>query len=169
MINEIMNRRSVRVFEDREVESEKIINCLRAAMQSPSARNNQPWEFIVINDESTIKNLENISNGTKLPTNTAKTIVAFVLNNQTEFPEFLPQDMGACVENFMLQAVAEGLGTVWMGMYPRVDSINKLAEILNIPEGYSAFSLVAVGYPTKDNTNRFIDRFNESKIHYEKW
>lgn len=69
----------------------------------------------------------------------------------------------------MLQAVAEGLGTVWMGMYPRVDSINKLAEILNIPEGYSAFSLVAVGYPTKDNTNRFVDRFNESKIHYEKW
>ena len=51
-----------------------------------------------------------------------------MLNNETEFPEFLPQDMGACVENFMLQAVAEGLGTVWMGMYPRVDSIKKLSE-----------------------------------------
>ena len=169
MINEIMNRRSVRVFEDKVVEQEKVLNCIKAAMQSPSARNNQPWNFIVVNDKETIEKFTNISNGTKLPTKTANTIVCFVMNNKSEFPEFLQQDMGACVENFMLQAVAEGLACVWMGMYPREDSIKKLAEILDIPSEYSAFSLVAIGYPTNENTNRFIDRFNESKIHYEKW
>ena len=169
MIEEIKNRRSVRVFENKIVEKEKIINCLKAAMQSPSARNNQPWEFIVVNDEKTIKSMIDLSNGTKLPLQTAKTIVVFAMKNETTFPEFLQQDMGACVENFMLQAVKEGLGSVWMGMYPRENNVRELGEMLNVPSEYSCFSLVAVGYPTVESTNRFVDRFDESKIHYEKW
>lgn len=50
-MNAIFNRASVRVFKDAPVEKEKIEMLLKAAMQAPSAGNQQPWEFIVVEDK----------------------------------------------------------------------------------------------------------------------
>ena len=54
-MNEIFTRVSTRKFEDRPVESEKITQLLKAAMQAPSAGNQQPWEFFVVTDKEKIK------------------------------------------------------------------------------------------------------------------
>ena len=57
IINEIFTRVSTRKFEDRPVETEKITQLLKAAMQAPSAGNQQPWEFFVVTDKEKIKAL----------------------------------------------------------------------------------------------------------------
>lgn len=56
-MNAIFNRASVRVFKDAPVEKEKIEMLLKAAMQAPSAGNQQPWEFIVVEDKKTLEQL----------------------------------------------------------------------------------------------------------------
>ena len=53
----IFNRRSIRKYEEKPVEKEKIEKLLRAAMQAPSAANQQPWEFIVVEDKTGLKKL----------------------------------------------------------------------------------------------------------------
>ena len=57
----IFKRRSVRRYTDRKVEKEKIDRMLRAAMQAPSACNQQPWEFLVVEDKATIEKLAKFS------------------------------------------------------------------------------------------------------------
>jgi nitroreductase len=60
-MKEILNRRSIRVFEEKTVEREKIERMLRAAMQAPYAHNFQPWEFIVVKDKEKRKAIADLS------------------------------------------------------------------------------------------------------------
>ena len=55
-MNSIFHRISVRKYEDRPVEKEKIMEILRAGMQAPSACNQQPWEFYVVTDKKKSRN-----------------------------------------------------------------------------------------------------------------
>lgn len=57
VINNILNRTSVRSYEDRAVESEKVEKLLRAGMAAPTAANKQPWHFIVVTDKNQLKKL----------------------------------------------------------------------------------------------------------------
>lgn len=56
-MNSIFHRISVRKFEDRPVEKEKIVQVLKAGMQAPSACNQRPWEFYVVTDKEKIQEL----------------------------------------------------------------------------------------------------------------
>ena len=59
---------------------------------------------------------------------------------------------------------ALGLGGVWLGIAPIRERMDKVNEILDLPEGLEAFSLFPLGYP--DETKQQADRFDESRIHY---
>ena len=60
-MNSIFHRISVRKYEDRPVEKEKIMEILRAGMQAPSACNQQPWEFYVVTDKEKIQKLSKVT------------------------------------------------------------------------------------------------------------
>ena len=60
-MNEIFSRVSIRKFTNQPVEREKIVTMLRAAMQAPSAHNQQPWEFYVVSDKDMLEKLSHIS------------------------------------------------------------------------------------------------------------
>lgn len=57
VINNILKRTSVRSYEDRAVESEKVEKLLRAGMAAPTAVNKQPWHFIVVTDKNQLQKL----------------------------------------------------------------------------------------------------------------
>ena len=65
-MNEIFTRRSVRKYADKPVEKEKVEKLLRRAMQAPSATNQQPWEFIVVDDKELLKKLSSFHSFCKL-------------------------------------------------------------------------------------------------------
>ncbi|WP_018306537.1 nitroreductase family protein [Desulfitobacterium hafniense] len=164
----IFNRRSVRKYEDKPVEREKIEKLLRAAMQAPSAGNQQPWEFIVIEDKKTLKKLSEASPYSKMVANSAAT---FVLLSRTEGLKFLgcsPQDMGAAAENLLLEAVELGLGAVWLGIAPVEERMNYIKNMFNLPGNIEPFALIPVGYPDGQK-NEFVDRFDETRVHYGSW
>ena len=78
-MNIIFKRKSIRKFQDKEVEEEKIERLLKAGMQAPSAMNSQPWEFIVIKDKENIKKIENMSQYSK-PARTSPLCIITLFN-----------------------------------------------------------------------------------------
>ena len=165
-MNEIFIRRSVRKFNTKRVEEEKINEILRAGMQAPSAKNQQPWEFIVVRGE---KNLEELSKYNVYATCLKGANVAIIVLCNTEkliMPEFWQQDLSAVTQNIELQAVTLGLGSVWMGTAPEEKKMNYIKEMFSLKDNLLPFSVIALGYPLYENANKFKDRFDESRITY---
>ena len=164
----IFQRRSVRVYLEKPVEPEKIEDLLRAAMQAPSAGNQQASEFLVVQDAAALRQLSRMSPYAGL---LAKAPLAIVLLGNTErmkFPENWEQDLGAAAENLLLEATEQGLGAVWLGVHPLNERIDAVRAQFSLPEKLRPFAVVAVGYPKEKNANHFIDRWNGARVHYEK-
>lgn len=165
---EIINtRRSVRTFQTKEVEKEKIELMLRAAMQAPSARNQQPWHFLVISKRETLTKLSEISPYNKMLKEAPLAIILLIDKESIISPGMHIQDMSAAMENMMLEARSLGLGTCWMGTYPREDRMGAVIEVFNLPEKYEPFAICAIGYPKDADAFKFIDRYNASRVHFE--
>ncbi len=164
----IFNRRSVRVFTDKAVENEKIEKILRAAMQAPSAMNQQPWEFIVVSGKENLESLSGYNPNAK-PLKTATAAIIVLANaDKMKVPRYWQQDLARATQNIMLEAAHLGLGSVWLGTAPNEDRIAFIEEIYNLDENLTPFSVIALGYPTDENANHFVDRFDASCVRYIK-
>ncbi len=161
-MNEIFHRTSVRKYQDRPVEDEKIEQMLRAAMAAPSAGNQQPWEFYVVKDKAT---LEKLSKTSPFATCTAAAPLAFVACYRVDcrMPEYAQIDLSACVENLLLEADALELGAVWLGIAPLEERMEAVRAVLNIPETLKAFAIIPCGYPETVRAQQ--DRFDGQRIH----
>lgn len=159
IIEPIQSRRSVRRFSGRKVDRENLMTCLEAARLAPSAENNQPWRFLVLDDAESIQAFgEKAFSGIYRPTQWAMKASAIVVlvaeldimantlgRAITKIPYYL-LDMGIAGENFVLQAQSMGLGTCWIGWF----DVKKAQKHLNIPQKFRICDLIAVGYPHKD-------------------
>ncbi len=168
-MNSIFTRRSVRKFSDKDVEQTKIVELLKAGMQAPSSMNQQSWEFIVIKDNDTKTKLSDFKQGGKLVELCNTAII--ILGNESimKAPVMWQQDLGCCAQNIMLEAVNQGLGSVWLGCAPHEDRMNHIINQFNLPSNVKPYCVLAVGYPLEEDANKFVDRFDESKIHFEKY
>lgn len=164
----IFTRRSVRKYLDKPVEKEKIERLLRAAMQAPSATNQQPWEFLVITEKPKVEFLANFSPYAKLLKDAPMAIVVLE-KTLVRAPSFSEQDLGACTENLLLQVVDEGLGAVWMGVGRDSSRERFIKDMFQLPKKVRPFGVIAIGYPEDENANKFVDRYDESRVHWEKY
>ena len=170
MIEAIAKRKSIRSFTEQKVAPEKVESLLRAAMRAPSGINGQPWEFVVVDDPQVLNAMQKVSPGGRALQTAALAIV--VLQRTIPFRVekgldwLTPQDLGACTENILLQVVEEGLGACWMGVGPGTPGQQALGELLRLPEGVKAYSVVGIGYPAADADTESVDRFDPSRIHY---
>lgn len=164
-MDNIYHRVSIRRYQDRPVEPEKTEAILRAAMQAPSAANQQPWEFYVVTNKETLKSLSEASIYGKM---TADAPIAIVAAYRTDCyaPGYAPIDLAIAMENLWLETDAQGLGGVWIGIAPEEHKMQAVETILHLPENQRAFALFPYGYPAEERTQ--LDRFDESKIHYVK-
>jgi len=163
----IDDRRSVRTYQDRMVEPEKVERLLRAAMQAPSAGDQRPWEFLVVRDRGACARLSTMSPYAK---HVAKAPVAIVLlgnGGRMRFPENWEQDMAAAAENLLLEAVSQGLGAVWTGVCPIPERMDAVRKQFSLPDELKSFAVIAVGYPRREDANHPVDRFDPERIHLE--
>lgn len=167
-MNEILTRRSIRKFEDKPVDKEIIDKLLRSAMQAPSAANQQPWEFIVVEDKDALNKLSLTTPYSKPVANSAVTLVLLANSDNFKVPTAWQEDMGAAAQNILLEAVHLGLGAVWLGVATADSAILYIKETYNLPENIKPFALIAIGHPDGQK-NEFVDRYNAQKVHYEKW
>ena len=163
-MNEIFTRVSIRKFEDRPVETEKTAQLLKAAMQAPSAGNQQPWEFYVVTDRDKIKALSEISPYAACAENAPAVIVPCYRTEGIRWSETVLMDLSCATENLLLEAVSLGLGGVWLCAAPFEDRMTKAEAVLGDPEGLRVFALVPVGYPAE--TREQQNRFDERRIHF---
>ena len=163
-MTEIFRRISVRKYEDRPVEPEKLDKILRAAMAAPSAGNQQPWEFYVVTDKAKIKALSECSPYAGCAANAPAVIVPCYRTAGLRFPQFDTIDLAIATENILLEITALGLGGVWLAVAPIEDRVEKVEKVLQINDGLRAFALVPLGYPSEDRPQQ--DRYEADRIHY---
>ena len=162
----IFTRISIRNFEPRAVEPEKIDKVLRAAFAAPTAKNQQPWEFFVVTNREV---LDELGNATPYATPVKKAVAAIVVAYRKEgldVPEFAQIDCAIATENILLELEALGLGGVMIGTAPHEAQMAKVAKAVNMPENLEAFTIVAFGYPAKRRPQE--DRYDAKRIHYVK-
>ena len=165
----IRNRRSIRKYSDKEIPDEYVDKLLRAAMQAAGSRMGaEPWEFIVVKDKETIEKLSELDSNTK-PLKTATLAIVSIANmERVHYERVWQQDMAAASENLLLEAANLGLGAVWLGIAPVEERMNKISEIFNLEgESLRPFNIISLGYPAEGFENKFVDKYDETRVHYE--
>lgn len=160
----IFMRTSVRSYENRPVEDEKIGKILRAAMAAPSAMNQQPWEFYVVTNQSTLRQLSEASPYAGMTAEAPAALVLCYRKTDVKVPELVDVDMSLATENILLEIEALGLGGVMLGIAPFEKRMANVAKALDLPEQLAVFTVVPFGYPAKKNPQQ--DRYDESRVHY---
>jgi len=146
----IMSRRSIRRYQNRPVEEPILKYCLEAAMAAPSAHNQQPWAFVVIDDRKLLEAIPGFHPYSRMLYEAPVAILVCGDNRDLKSPEFWPQDCAAAVENILLAACSRGLGSVWMGVYPKEPIMQGFRRLLELPEHLVPFALVALGYGAEE-------------------
>lgn len=164
-MNSIFTRVSIRKFQDRPVEEEKTEAILRAAMQAPSAANQQPWEFYVVTDRGKLEALSRSHPYAGVTANAPAAIVS-VYRKECLIPQYAQIDLAIAMENLWLETDAQGLGGVWLGVAPLEERMKAVEEILQIPDYLRAFAIFPYGYPAEAKEQQ--DRYDKSRIHYIK-
>ncbi|MDO5701796.1 MAG: nitroreductase family protein [Lachnospiraceae bacterium] len=162
-MDEIFRRISVRKFEDRPVEDEKIDQILRAAMAAPSAGNQQPWEFYVVKDRETIEKMAKCSPYARCAMKAPAVIVPCMKMKGMRLPEMVMIDLSIATQNILLEITSLGLGGVWLGVAPVEERMSKVDEALGIGDELRSFALVPVGYPAEDRPQE--DRYSPERVH----
>jgi nitroreductase len=163
----IHTRRSIREYQDKPVPKELITELLKAAMAAPSAGNQQPWAFIVIDDPDILKEAPTINPFAEMAYDAPLGILVCGDLDGKRFPDYWGVDCSAAVQNLLLAAHALGLGAVWTGVYPREERMDGFAQLLALPEHIQPHTLVVIGYPEEIPERQ--DRYTEEKVHYNGW
>lgn len=169
-MNFIFDRASVREFSDMELNVPVVENLIKAGMQAPSAKNSQPWEFIVVTDEEDFEAVSKMSPFAKPAANAKKLIITLAnldVLKESDTEEWFQQSLAACNENILLEAVKEGVGAVWLGFYPNQERIDALRDYFEIPDSVVPFSVIALGYPKEKPVAR--KNYKAEKIHVGKY
>ncbi|MGI6778728.1 MAG: nitroreductase family protein [Acetivibrionales bacterium] len=163
----ILTRRSIRKYTAERVPDSMIKELLKAAMSAPSARNQQPWHFIVIRDRSVMEKITQIHPYSQMLKEASAAILVCGDLDIELSPGYWVLDCSAATENILIAANALGLGAVWLGVYPREERISGIKKLFKLPGNVVPLSLISIGYPGERKEP--ADRYNEERVHYDSW
>ena len=163
----ILTRRSVRKYKKKPLSNQVVNELLEAAMSAPSAGNEQPWHFIIIDNPDTLSKITTFHNHAQMLKDASIAILICCDMNLDKHKGMWIQDCSAATQNILLAVRAKGLGAVWLGIYPREERIMGMKQLTNSPENIIPFSLISIGYPAEEQVK--INRYNKSRIHHNKW
>ena len=163
----IQSRRSIRKYTEEPVSGDDIEALLTAAMHAPSAVNEQPWHFVIIQDRKTLEAISRLSPTAPMVKYAPLAIAVCADRNLEKFPGLWVLDCSAATENILLAATARGLGAVWTAVYPFDDRVNGIKKLLKMPDDVVPLCIIPVGRPAE--TPAPVNRFNPSRIHHDTW
>jgi nitroreductase len=165
-MDEIYQRRSYHDGFDgaRKISDDDINAVLKAGMNAPSANNTQPWEFVVVDDEEKLTKLANLkeSGGTRAAATASHAII--ICAKPDELQEM---NVGIALENIALVAAGLGIGSLIMDIVTNIGTQKTVKELLDVPDGFTAYIMLALGYPTE--TLPPNNRWLPDKIHTNKF
>jgi len=166
-IDAILTRRSVRRFLPDPVPDDQVKLLLRAAMQAPSAVNEQPWQFVVINDRALLAEVATFHSSVQVLHEAPMGILICGDKRLEKRQNCWVQDCSAATENMLLAAHALGLGAVWLGIYHLEARIEGARKVFNLPAEIIPLVLIALGLPGE--TPPPEDRYIEERVHHNLW
>jgi len=163
----IKTRRSIRSYQDKDIEEEKLNLVLEAGRLAPSASNLQEWRFVVVKDKATREKLAAAAHHQRFVGEAPVVIVAcaVITDHMMACGQLsYPIDVAIAVDHMTLKAVEEGLGTCWIGAFEE----DEVKKILNIPERVRVVALLPIGYPKYVPSPTPRKNIKEIVV-YEKW
>lgn len=139
----LKSRRSVRHYENREVEDEILWKVFELCRYSPTSRNSQGYYFVVIKDRKVLNFLAGLRGQSSAPI--ARAPVAVAVCSNPEVSKRHVQDGCIAAYHFMLAAWSQGLGTCWIAAMDRDD----VKAILNVPREHYVATVTPLGYPSE--------------------
>jgi len=169
MFELLKSRRSIRKFQNKEIEKEKIDTILKSALLSPSSRSRRPWEFIVVTDKELLKKLSQCREHSSDFLEGAP--VGIVVIADPEVCDVWIEDASIAAIIIQLSAQSLQLGSCWIQVRDRYHSENVTAgdyikEVLGIPSRYNVECMIAIGYPAENKKAYDINGLPYGKIHY---
>jgi nitroreductase len=150
VIETINSRRSIRSYTDQQIPKETIELLLTAAMNAPSACNQQIWHFIVVTDRDKLEQLSKFHDGVKYVKSASVAIIICGEPGAAILDYYWVDDCAAATQNLLLAAHSLGLGAVWTGINRQdTEAIEFYRRILAISDQYIPFAMVPIGYPTE--------------------
>jgi len=137
----VQKRRSIRAYYSTPIPNDKLERILEAARLAPSAGNVQPWHFIVVEDREKRKKLAKGGRYARFLKESPIVIVG--CGDQKASRGWYIVDVAIAMQNMVLTATGEGLGTCWIGSFTE----NQVKEMLKIPENFRVVALLSIGYP----------------------
>jgi len=163
LLDMIVSRRSVRKWKPDAVSDADVRDVLEAAMNAPSAVNEQAWQFILLSG----KVLEDF---VKVNGNTPKGSPVGILvcgdKKLDKLGGFFLHDCCAATQNILLALHAKGLGGVWTAVFP--NAIPEVRKLLNLPDDVIPIAFVPFGYPASERPKP-TSRYDEGKVHRNGW
>ncbi|MBN2065785.1 MAG: nitroreductase family protein [Candidatus Thermoplasmatota archaeon] len=166
-IEAILTRRSIRSYTDKPIDGHLLQTILEAGFSAPSAGNQQPWHFVLLDDKTLFENILTFHPHAHMLSEAQKAILVCGDLNLEKFKGYWMLDCSAATQNMLLAAHASSIGSCWLGIYPREDRIIKMRELLNMPSHVVPFSLISLGYPAEQKGME--NRYSQARIHYNAW
>lgn len=147
----IKTRRSVRKFKKKEIEKEKLMKILEAAIYAPSSGNLQNWEFIIVRDEENKKLIAKAALNQNFIADASIIIIACSNDDKVIFygkrgkDLYAIENVSAAIQNILLAANDLGIGSCWVGAFDE----KEIKKILKIPENVRPIAIIPLGYPEK--------------------
>ncbi len=163
MLDILLSRRSIRKFQAAPVSAQDITDILHAAMQAPSAGNEQAWQFVILQGD-TLEQYLNLNRNT--PKGAPIGILVCADLSAQKYEGYAVQDCAAATENILLAAHEKGLGSVWTAVFPT--AVADVNALLGLPEHVVPFACIPIGYA--DGTAQMPpSRYDAAKVHHNAW
>ena len=140
---------------------------LEAAMYAPSAYNEQPWHFIVIDDHKILEKISWFHQWIAMAKEAPLGILVCCDLKKDLAGGFWAQDCAAATQNILLAAHDAGFWSVWTGVYPQKEIMDQFISLFDLPEHIIPFSFVPIWYPA--DAGKAGNRFKQDKIHINQW
>ncbi|OPX59737.1 MAG: malonic semialdehyde reductase [Methanobacterium sp. PtaB.Bin024] len=163
----IQERYSVRSYQSRPVEDEKLEAVLDAARLAPTAANKQPFRLIVVKTEGKKDQMKRIYHGdwfSEAPLVICACSVKSESWTRRDGRNYVDVDVTIAMDHLILQATELGLGTCWIAAF----DAEAAREILKIPEGVEPLLFTPLGYPADEIGPKSRKELDEL-VHYEEW
>lgn len=165
----IRSRRNVRSYLDREISDDDLTRILEAARRTPSSRNEQRWDFVVVREKDRLQRLSRIWQGARHVPGSAATIALVGPDpDDSQMKESMAYDFGQVTMSIMLAASDLGIGA---GHSAARDQ-DVARDVLGIPEGMRCWWLIGLGYPADRPLRPIVNparRPLTELVHYETW
>ena len=163
----IYGRRSIRSYTDETVSDEDVEILLKSAMAAPSAGNQQPWHFVVIDDREILDAIPDFHPYSAMLHEAPLAIAVCGDMDEEKHEGFWVQDCSAAVENLLVAAHARGLGAAWLGVHPDPERVEGAQKLFDLPDRVVPFAIIAIGHPAEEKPPRTY--YTADRIHRNRW